>query len=305
MSVSSSRAVSMRTGTGRSRWMRRQTSSPSSPGSIRSSTTRSGRSRSHSATPAGPSWATSTAKPSARSRAATASAIASSSSMTQISGPPTPPSVPAADAGRVRVLCRYRAADAAAPDPPRDAASSSYAGRAAAARPDARSGRRARRRSPNTPNDRRNPLVELPEPAEAIVARAPTPCSSPTCTPTTSTRPRCALLAGDRPVLCQPPDAEPLRERGFTDVRPVEDALELDGMQVARTGGQHGTGEIAELLAPVSGFVLRADGRADRLRRRRHDLVRRGARRRSTSTRPTSSSSTRAARASPRATRSS
>ena len=38
-----------------------------------------------------------------------------------------------------------------------------------------------------------------------------------------------ALLAGDRPVLCQPPDAATLRERGFTDVRPVEDALELAG----------------------------------------------------------------------------
>ena len=36
--------------------------------------------------------------------------------------------------------------------------------------------------------------------------------------------------------------------------------LELDGLQVSRTGGQHGTGEIAEMLAPVSGFVLRADG---------------------------------------------
>jgi L-ascorbate metabolism protein UlaG (beta-lactamase superfamily) len=29
---------------------------------------------------------------------------------------------------------------------------------------------------------------------------------------------------------------------------------------VARTGGQHGHGEIAEALAPVSGFVLRAAG---------------------------------------------
>ena len=43
MSVSSSRAVSISTGTGRSRCTRRHTSRPSSPGSIRSSTTRSGR----------------------------------------------------------------------------------------------------------------------------------------------------------------------------------------------------------------------------------------------------------------------
>ena len=29
---------------------------------------------------------------------------------------------------------------------------------------------------------------------------------------------------------------------------------------MSRTGGRHGTGEIAEMLAPVSGFVLRAEG---------------------------------------------
>ena len=31
-------------------------------------------------------------------------------------------------------------------------------------------------------------------------------------------------------------------------------------MTIARTGGRHGTGEIAEMLAPVSGFVLSAAG---------------------------------------------
>ena len=111
----------------------------------------------------------------------------------------------------------------------------------------------------STPNDRRNPLVELPEPAEAIAARAEvvlvTHLHADHLDDTAV-----ALLAGDRPVLAQPPDAETLRERGFSDVRPVEDALELDGIHVARTGGQHGTGEIARMLAPVSGYVLRAEG---------------------------------------------
>jgi L-ascorbate metabolism protein UlaG (beta-lactamase superfamily) len=109
----------------------------------------------------------------------------------------------------------------------------------------------------NTPNDRRNPLVELPEPAEAVAERAEvvlvTHLHEDHLDDTAV-----ALLAGDRPVVCQPPDADTLRGRGFTDVRPAPVAL--DGLQVALTGGQHGTGEIAELLAPVSGFVLRADG---------------------------------------------
>ncbi len=111
----------------------------------------------------------------------------------------------------------------------------------------------------NTPNDRRNPLVELPEPAEAIAGRAEvvlvTHLHEDHLDDTAV-----ELLAGDRPVVCQPPDVETLRGRGFTDLRPVERTLALDRTVIARTGGQHGTGEIAEMLAPVSGFVLRADG---------------------------------------------
>jgi L-ascorbate metabolism protein UlaG (beta-lactamase superfamily) len=111
----------------------------------------------------------------------------------------------------------------------------------------------------NTPNDRRNPLVELPEPAEAIAdgvdALLVTHLHADHLDETAV-----GLLAGELPVLAQPPDAGTLRERGFSDVRPVEGTLELGGITVTRTGGRHGTGKIAELLAPVSGFVLRAEG---------------------------------------------
>jgi L-ascorbate metabolism protein UlaG (beta-lactamase superfamily) len=68
------------------------------------------------------------------------------------------------------------------------------------------------------------------------------------------------LLPGDVPVLCQPPDAGALRERGFTAIRPVEDELEWEGVRVIRTGGCHGTGELGASLGPVSGFVLAAAG---------------------------------------------
>jgi L-ascorbate metabolism protein UlaG (beta-lactamase superfamily) len=68
------------------------------------------------------------------------------------------------------------------------------------------------------------------------------------------------MLPKDVPVLCQPPDEGVLRDRGFTDVRPIGAAGELDTISFARTGGQHGTGRIAELLAPVSGFVISAPG---------------------------------------------
>ena len=63
------------------------------------------------------------------------------------------------------------------------------------------------------------------------------------------------LLPRDVPTFCQPEDEEALRELGL-DVRVVEDALDWDGLQIVRTPARHGSGRIAELLAPVSGFVL-------------------------------------------------
>jgi L-ascorbate metabolism protein UlaG (beta-lactamase superfamily) len=111
----------------------------------------------------------------------------------------------------------------------------------------------------NTANDRRNPLVELPEPAEAIAREADAVLVTHLHADhldETAVR----LLAATTPVLSQPEDVAQLRERGFTDVRPVEDALEWRGVRVARTPARHGTGEIGEAMSPASGFVLRAAG---------------------------------------------
>jgi L-ascorbate metabolism protein UlaG (beta-lactamase superfamily) len=63
------------------------------------------------------------------------------------------------------------------------------------------------------------------------------------------------LLPRDVPVFCQPDDAAALRELGL-DARPVVDSLEWEGLTLTRTPARHGRGKVAELLAPVSGFVL-------------------------------------------------
>jgi L-ascorbate metabolism protein UlaG (beta-lactamase superfamily) len=63
------------------------------------------------------------------------------------------------------------------------------------------------------------------------------------------------LLPRDIPTFCQPEDEEALRALGL-DARPVVDGLEWNGLRITRTPARHGSGAIAEALAPVSGFVL-------------------------------------------------
>lgn len=108
----------------------------------------------------------------------------------------------------------------------------------------------------DTENDRRNPLVELPEPAEVVVAGIDavlvTHMHRDHFDDTAA-----ELLPKDVPVLCQPEDAERLRGHGFTDVRPVDATAEFAGIELTRTPARHGSGATAERMAPVSGFVLR------------------------------------------------
>jgi L-ascorbate metabolism protein UlaG (beta-lactamase superfamily) len=110
----------------------------------------------------------------------------------------------------------------------------------------------------NTPNQRPNPLVPLPVPAPELVANVDallvTHLHKDHFDATAE-----AALPRSLPLACQPEDASYLRGLGFSDVRPVEDGeIDLLGISVSRTPGRHGTGEIAEQLAPVSGFVLRS-----------------------------------------------
>jgi L-ascorbate metabolism protein UlaG (beta-lactamase superfamily) len=113
----------------------------------------------------------------------------------------------------------------------------------------------------NTENDRRNPLVELPEPPEVVVAGVDavlvTHLHKDHFDATAA-----ELVPKDVPLLCQPEDVERLRGHGFRDLRPVDDALQLDEITVTRTRGRHGSGATADAMAPVSGYLIRdADGR--------------------------------------------
>jgi L-ascorbate metabolism protein UlaG (beta-lactamase superfamily) len=113
-----------------------------------------------------------------------------------------------------------------------------------------------------TPNQRRNPLVDLPfddvgmlallEGLEVVLV-------THTHNDHWDGRAR-DLIPRHTPILCQTEDWDDISASGFRRVTPVEDDLRWDGLRFARAGGRHGTGEIGEQMGPVSGFVVRAEG---------------------------------------------
>jgi L-ascorbate metabolism protein UlaG (beta-lactamase superfamily) len=106
----------------------------------------------------------------------------------------------------------------------------------------------------NSPNPRRNPLVPLSLPPEELVGEL----DAVVVTHLHSDHfddAAARLVPRNVPVFCQPEDESSLAALGLL-ARPVVERLDWDGLAVSRTGGRHGTGETAELLGPVSGFVL-------------------------------------------------
>ena len=106
----------------------------------------------------------------------------------------------------------------------------------------------------NSSNPRRNPLVPLPLPPEELVSEL----DAVVITHLHSDHfddAAARLVPRNVPVFCQPEDESSLAALGLL-ARPVVMRLDWEGLAVSRTGGRHGTGETAELLGPVSGFVL-------------------------------------------------
>jgi len=104
-----------------------------------------------------------------------------------------------------------------------------------------------------------NPLIELPFPAEQVIAGVEvvviSHLHSDHFDPTAQ-----SLLPKHLPVLCQPGDESTIKAKGFTHVTPVEDHLVWQGIKVTRTAGQHGGEDVLQEMGTVSGFVFQAQG---------------------------------------------
>lgn len=110
------------------------------------------------------------------------------------------------------------------------------------------------------PTSRRNPLVPLPCPVEALLQPAPAAVLL-THTHFDHFDPvAAASLPKSLPILGQPADQANLSRRGFTAFQGIETALDWHGIHLTRTGGKHGKGIIGTAMGRVSGFVLKASG---------------------------------------------
>lgn len=106
----------------------------------------------------------------------------------------------------------------------------------------------------NTENPVPNPTAPLPFPAEEVVRGVDAVFVTHRHRDHLDARAE-ELLPRDAPVFCQPEDEDALRELGL-DARPVAGETEWKGIRLVRTPARHGSGSIADLLAPVSGFLL-------------------------------------------------
>jgi L-ascorbate metabolism protein UlaG (beta-lactamase superfamily) len=112
----------------------------------------------------------------------------------------------------------------------------------------------------NSANRRRNPMVELPMQADeledtldALAAVFVTHIHADHWDD-----PAKDQLSKDLPIFCQPNDTDSIEDEGFSQVTPAGAGIEWEGLNISLTGGRHGTGEVAERIGPVSGFVIKS-----------------------------------------------
>jgi L-ascorbate metabolism protein UlaG (beta-lactamase superfamily) len=100
----------------------------------------------------------------------------------------------------------------------------------------------------NTPNQLRNPLVELPVRAEDVVEGVDL-CIVTHLHSDHFDDAADSVLPRQIPILTQPESEDELAGRGFTNIAMAHERITM-------TRGQHGTGAIGEAMGSVSGWIV-------------------------------------------------
>jgi L-ascorbate metabolism protein UlaG (beta-lactamase superfamily) len=100
-----------------------------------------------------------------------------------------------------------------------------------------------------------NPTVDLPMPATEVLADVDLLLISHLHTDHFDKKAQ-EIIDKELPIFCQPGDKEIIETYGFKHVDELESETQWDQVGISRTGGQHGTGQWAKRLNPVSGFVF-------------------------------------------------
>ena len=103
----------------------------------------------------------------------------------------------------------------------------------------------------------RNPVVDLPLPAETILAGIEMALISH-LHPDHFDSLAQELLSKNTRVYCQPGDERQIKEAGFLNVAAIDESVDWNGVNISRTPGQHGNEAWAAQMGDVSGFVFRA-----------------------------------------------
>ena len=107
----------------------------------------------------------------------------------------------------------------------------------------------------NSPNEYRNPRVEFPIEPDQI--EFPAFCLVTHLHQDHFDDYAQNLLPKDIGLICQPQDASKFEAMGFHNLYPIETSITIDNIEISRVPGQHGTGEIAQLMVTSSGYILK------------------------------------------------
>ena len=107
----------------------------------------------------------------------------------------------------------------------------------------------------NSPQPKPNPLVPLPMPVEQVLDGINAVVVTHTHRDHWDDA-AIQLVPKDLPLFCQPEDVAKMESTHFVNAAAVHDARNWSKICITRTGGQHGTGDIGQAMAPVSGYVL-------------------------------------------------